>query len=291
MSNTNSMTGWDNKILTAGDLAMATNYNPSKVFAELTAWNVDSLRGQFEQYNFTSVGHIQDLEMDHSIGDIKQIIVDNCNVWVINTDAIKTPKLKFTWLDVNNMTIFSNMLWLDLVSVTGTPVTAHPQLVKAWDWAKNVFIAFDNQNGDGSAITPTTVTNGWTAITSTDYTVWTDSLGRYWIIIKTSYTGVLTTDLLITFDYSPNPYVLSGYSIWRGALPMGLYRFRSCVQTSKAWWTTVKTRNTIYLVKFSISSDMVEAYINTDRKELEGSKLELTGQIGWFYLKVKETLA
>ena len=38
------------KLLTSGDVAYATNFNPSKIFDDITTGNLSSLREQFEQY-------------------------------------------------------------------------------------------------------------------------------------------------------------------------------------------------------------------------------------------------
>lgn len=148
------------KLLTSGDVAYATNFNPSKIFDDITTGNLSSLREQFEQYAYETFGDIQDFEVGHTLGDEKKITVDNCGLGDIDISMNKTHKMKFTWLDVNNIDVFAKVLGFKTASQTGALVSDHPQTIKGGDYALNTFIALGNQNGDGSAITPTSVTIG-----------------------------------------------------------------------------------------------------------------------------------
>ncbi len=93
----------------------------------------------------------------------------------------------------------------------GDPVTDHNQVVLAGSWLFNVFIPFDKQNGDGSKITPTSVTasiDGVLAI-DVDFDIVKDSSGR-WGITITDSTLVSTEDqnVTIVYDYTPSAHKL-----------------------------------------------------------------------------------
>lgn len=280
------MRNWINKLLTSGDLSYASNYDSSKIFADITDWNLVSLKSQFEQYAYSTVGDIQDFEVSHKIGDEKKITVDNCGVGDIDISVTKTPSLKFRWLDVNNLDLFAKILGLKVTSVAGTAVPSEVQTVASADWAKGVFIAFGNQNGDGSTITPTSVTGG--TLTAWDYDVWTDDLGRSGITVKNTYTWS-GHDIVITYAYDPNPSVLTWYKSGIDSVPFGAYRFRSCTSETIENWVNTKVRNTIYFIKFYLTSEMIETYVNRVRKDFEWSEITLTAALGGYYLKVKET--
>lgn len=281
------------KLLTSGDVAYAKNFNSAKVFADITSGNLASLRVQFEQYAYETVGDIQDFEIGHTLGDEKKITVDNCGLWDIDISMNKSHKMKFTWLDVNNIDVFAKILWFKTASVTGTAVEDYAQTIKGGEYALNTFIALGNQNGDGSAITPTSVTIGWTSISawSSTYAVSVDSLGRSGITLSSSYSGAITGDLVITYDYDPYPQVIVGSKSGRASIPFGAYRFRSCVQTeTEADGVTINNvRNTIYFIKFYITSEVAEKFINRTRKDFEGVNIEMVSAEWGYYIKVKET--
>ena len=93
----------------------------------------------------------------------------------------------------------------------GTPVTDYSQVVLMGSWLFNVFIPFDKQNGDGSKITPTSVTasiDGVLAI-DVDFDIVKDSSGR-WGITITDSTLVSTEDqnVTIVYDYTPSAHKL-----------------------------------------------------------------------------------
>gem|GEM_PF-6792648 len=72
--------------------------------------------------------------------------------------AEKTPTISFTWLDVNNRSVFDKMLGLDKLNVAGVLVAGASQVTEANKYAFKQFIKIVNQNGNGSAITVNTVT-------------------------------------------------------------------------------------------------------------------------------------
>ena len=277
----------ENMILVAGDIAYGTNFDPRKVFADITSGNLTSLKSQFEQYAYTTFGNIQDISVSHAMADEQRITVDNCGVGDIEITAFKTPKFSFKWLDVNNLDIVAKIFGLKSSSVTGTLVSWYTQVVAATDWQKGVFIALGNQNGDGTQITPTVT--GWTLVAS-DYTIGMDALGRSGVTIKTSYTWS-NHAITLTYSYTPYPSTLAGYKSTRDSIPMGIYKFVSCPQsfTNSTTGVTTKIRNTIYFVKFYITSELAETYINRSRTEFAGAEIEFTSAEGGYYLKVKET--
>lgn len=287
---------WSSKLLTAWDVAYATNYVDTRVFQWLTSATLPTLKNLFEQFSYTTVGDIQDFNTSHSFQDLKTITVDNCGVWDIDISATKVWKVSFKWLDVNNIDVFAKMFGLATVQVPSTTVTAFNQVVAAWDWNKNVFIALSNQNGDGSAISVTSVTNSiWGAITAgaSGYVVWQDALGRTGITIQTGYAGSTAGILTIVYNYTPYAQVITGYQSGVTSIPFNVYRFRSCAQDNGPGTTnpalTLWTRNTVYFVKFYLTWEIVEWFVNRARADFTGTDIEFTSALWGYYVKVKET--
>lgn len=285
----------DKKLLTAWDIAYATNYVDTRVFQSLNSSTLPVLQDLFEQFNYTTVWHIQDFQASHTFEDLKTITVDNCGVWDIDISAKKVGKIKFKWLDVNDMDTFAKMFWLATVSVPATTVTAFNQVVASGDWNKSVFIALSNQNGDWSAMTVTSVTGSVTgALTSgaTGYLVGTDSLGRYGITIQTGFVWAITQNLTIVYNYTPYAQTITGYQSGISSIPFNVYRFRSCAQDNGPGTVNPAlrsyTRNTTYFVKFYLTSDVIESYINRARSDFAGTDIEFTSALWGYYVKVKE---
>ncbi|MDB5344264.1 MAG: hypothetical protein JWP89_2641 [Schlesneria sp.] len=85
-------------------------------------------------------------------------------------------------------------------------VNNHPQVVASGAWSYNKFIPFEFQNGDGSAITPDSVTAGTNGalVSETDYFIGRDGDGTRGIFIKDSATvTTLSQTITIVFDYTP----------------------------------------------------------------------------------------
>lgn len=93
-----------------------------------------------------------------------------------------------------------------VVSVDGTPVTDHSQVVANGKWHFDQFIPFDQQNGNGAKITPDSVTGSvdGALVLNTDYWIVKDEDGRWGISIRDSTT--VTTEaqnITIVYDYTP----------------------------------------------------------------------------------------
>jgi len=140
-------------------------------------------------------------------------LVENQAIVFDNVDDLKKfvngkkVQVAFDLAEIN----LSNLAVLDggLITVTpnaGTIVNNHNQVITSGNWAYNTFIPFDNQNGDGSAITPDSVTGATDGalVSETDYFITTVD-GVRGIIIKDSTTvTTLSQNITIVYDYTPN---------------------------------------------------------------------------------------
>lgn len=116
-------------------------------------------------------------------------------------------QLSFLLAEIN----LTNLAKLDkglvnLTTVAGTIVNNYSQVVASGAWAYNTFIPFDNQNGDGTAITPDSVTAGTNGllVSETDYFI-TSVNGIRGIIVKDSATvTTLAQTITIVYDYTPS---------------------------------------------------------------------------------------
>jgi len=140
-------------------------------------------------------------------------LVENQAIQFDNVDDLKKfvngkkVQVTFDLCEIN----LTNLAALDagLVTVTTTAasvVNNYSQVVAAGAWAYNKFIPFDFQNGDGSAITPDSVTAGTNGalVSETDYFIGQDADGVRGIYIKDSVTvTTLVQTITIVFDYTP----------------------------------------------------------------------------------------
>lgn len=289
------MIAWDKRLLTSWDLAVATNYSDSKIFQTLSSWNLVATKNLLEQYAYTSIGFIQDFKTTVLLEDVNAITVDNCNVGDVDIYARKTSKFSFNRVDMNNIPMFAQIFWMSTVAVAGTsaPTT---QTVSAGDWAKNVQITFGTPNANGSAPTITSITGSITgALTagSTGYQTSTDWLGRPGITIQTWFLGSIAQDIVMVYTSTPNAHEITGFNDDVASLPMSLYRFRSCKQDNGPGVVNpalrLKTRNTVYLAKFYLDSEVVNSFVNRKRQQFEWTSLEFQSADGWLYILVKET--
>gem|GEM_PF-5989187 len=90
---------------------------------KLTATNQSTLKTELDLFNYSTVGHINDFSIAHSLQNEEIIRAGNCGVGELARLVELTPTISFTWLDVNNRPVFDKMLGLDILNVAGTPVT------------------------------------------------------------------------------------------------------------------------------------------------------------------------
>lgn len=85
-------------------------------------------------------------------------------------------------------------------------VNNHTYAVPSGSWTYDNFIAFDHQNGDGSKITPDSVTGSTDGllVLNTDYFIVKDENGLWGITVLDSATVTTQTQTMtIVFDYTP----------------------------------------------------------------------------------------
>ena len=88
-------------------------------------------------------------------------------------------------------------------SVPGTLVTGYVQTIMANAWARETFIPFERQQGAGTVPLAIVVTNPGNLVLGTDYTIIKDESGK-WGIVVIAARGVLTNNLVITYNYTPS---------------------------------------------------------------------------------------
>lgn len=120
---------------------------------------------------------------------------------VKNETLAVAPSLLWTW-DLQALAKASGGLFT-FVDVPGTPVAGADQVI-ASGWAKNIFIPFTNQNGDGTAPTVNSVTGSVdNALTElTEYII--IQQGSEWGIILLDAVTTLAQDVTINTDYTPS---------------------------------------------------------------------------------------
>jgi hypothetical protein len=155
--------------------------------------------------SLVDIGAIRDPKMTMMV-EQQNIEFDNVNDLRQFAEGDKV-QFSFVLAEINltNLAQFDKGL-VNLTNVAGTIVNNHSQVVASGDWAYNKFIPFEYQNGDGSAITPDSVTAGTNGllVSETDYFI-TNVNGVRGIIVKDSATvTTLVQTITIVFDYTPN---------------------------------------------------------------------------------------
>lgn len=155
--------------------------------------------------SLVDIGALRDPKLQ-MMGEAQNIEFDNVDDLRQFAEGDKV-QVSFILAEIN----LTNLAKLDkglvnLTTVAGTIVNNHSQVVASGAWAYNTFIPFDNQNGDGSAITPDSVTGGTDGllVSETDYFITTVN-GVRGIIIKNSVTvTTLAQTITIVYDYTPS---------------------------------------------------------------------------------------
>lgn len=156
-----------------------------------TMANIGAIRSLVSQEQWELVKIMAD-----NVGEITRFIKNHINT------------VSFNWLEIDFDALAAVRGGIDTIStIAGTLVEGHSQLIPAGEWKFGKFIRFENQNGDGSAIDPTSVTAGTNgALTEgEDYIVGQNEVGMYGIFIMDSET--VTTEnqsITVAHDYTPN---------------------------------------------------------------------------------------
>lgn len=272
------------KLLTMGDLYYCTDTVDFSLLTKLTSTNQSTVKTELDLLNFSTVGHINNFSIAHSLQNEEIIRAGNCGVGELARLIEKTPTITFTWLDVNNRPVFDKMLGLDLLNVAAAPVSITGESVGS-AVSQGTIYRFVNKNGDGTEVASIVVTDGTGALTlHTDYEVGVDADGYTYIVILVTTTGATTVD----YDYTPNASTLDGYNIEKAAVPYGLYKFVSCKSQINSNGSDNAVQDTIYFRKYVLSGDLVENYILlSEDSTFEGSEASFVGVNGGGYLKEK----
>lgn len=154
-----------------------------------------------------SMGAADGIKGEESFERVK-IEIDNAGEVV---EKIKNHKIKISgeFYELDLARVYAIRGGIDSYStVDGTIVNNHSQVVASGAWSYDGFIPFEYQNGDGSKITPDSVTGSTdsTLTLGTDYFIGeqVDGSGIWGIVILDSETlSTETQTITIVFDYTP----------------------------------------------------------------------------------------
>ncbi len=155
--------------------------------------------------NFTRIASVRWLIANYD-NTAKQVEINADDTWTILKSTIPELSVVGEFLENFDRDLINKLLWGTIENVAWTIVNNFSQEVASGDWNYNKFIPLTNQNGDGSAITPDSVTAGTDGalVLDTDYFL-TDVDGVKGIMIIDSTT--VTTEaqtITIVYDYTPN---------------------------------------------------------------------------------------
>lgn len=156
--------------------------------------------------SLVDIGAIRDPKFT-SLSETQEVVFDNVDPLKKFVKG-KKAQIEFSHAEIN-MSILAQFDagMVNLTSIAGTPVTGATQTVESGDWAYNGFIELENQMGDGTANTISTVVGGTDGalVSETDYFKGFNGQGKYGIFIKDSATvTTLVQDIVITYNYTPS---------------------------------------------------------------------------------------
>lgn len=128
----------------------------------------------------------------------RKIVKKSLDTYKISTEMAEIDLAKFS-------TIFAGPSD-EYTTTAGTIVNNHSYAISSGAWAYDVFIPFDFQNGDGTKITPDSVTASTDGllVLNTDYFISKDENGLWGIAVRDSATvTTLSQTITIVYDYTP----------------------------------------------------------------------------------------
>ena len=144
--------------------------------------------------SLVEVGSAKGINFDYIIETVE---IKSGNYGVIS-ERVKSRKadIKFSLEEIKNLELLQKMQGIDEFStVSASIVSGATQKIS--DGEANTFYRIENQNGDGSAVSVTSITG---LSENTDYEIVKDSEGDYGIVFLASFAGEKT----VTYDYTPS---------------------------------------------------------------------------------------
>lgn len=275
-----------NGLTKSGILEVATNYDGA-TFADWDWTNEASQIATIEwTYSFTDVWFFTEFSITHTQDNLRIIETDRCGDGELQRTAELIPNVAFTWQEVNNVDLLAQFLGLSVENVAGTPVVWANQVESSWTWNYNAPFKIENQNGDGSLVSITSVTGSVDGglVANTDYFVWQNSAGETVITVIDSATVTTETqNLTIVYDYTPNAAKNISYKRLSRSIPGQLFKFTTCPDENG-------NQNTFYMVDGKVSADVVMEFINQKTTDFKGSAMEFQVADGWNFIENKTTL-
>jgi len=268
-----------------GDVYVATDYDfGTDVVAKINdSWtNQDVVANAINSsYTFVNVWYAQDISFFHSLEEEKSVKADNCGKWEIYASATLTPRLEWTWLEVDNVDNLAFMTGLNVQNVAWTPVAVTAEAHGTW-WIVWVPFRLNNRNWDNTVVASIAVKeNAIALILNTDYSVfvWDWSNGDLWF---TYITPLTAQTLAITVDYTFTPSVTQylGYEVKAREIPYTLFKVISCPNENGEY-------NTYYFKKAKLNAEIQQALTNLDRNELAWSSMSFTWVTGSTWIESK----
>lgn len=247
--------------------------------------NVATLKAQIDALSLERIASVVDVQYIENYADAVKVETDDNGV--IYNATVPTPRVTWNFYEVLNSALLSKIYGKSILNVAGTLVSGYSQPVVSGAWTYDNFIKFDFQNGDGSKITPTSVTAGTNGplVLNTDYFIVQDDNGNWGIIVRDSTT--VTTEaqsITIVYNYTPNAAKYVGNNIENTEIPRLVIVLRAIdPKTGK--------KVEIYLGDAVINSEVIVGFVNPKRAGgLTNSPFEFLGNEGGFSFMYTDNL-
>jgi len=206
---------------------------------------------------FKRLASVIDVQVSTNLNaDVVEVVTDDN--WTIYKATTPEVKITWQWYESWEVDTVKTITGQNDLSVAGTLVSWASQTIASWTKAYNEYTALENQNGDGSAISITSVTGwtDWALVADTDY-VLTEVNWVYGITILDSTTvTTMAQDFVIVYDYTPTATKYLGLNVKALEIP------KLVVKIVSTDWTDV---NTEYLIDSGFEWELIGAYMDVVR--------------------------
>ncbi len=206
---------------------------------------------------FKRLASVIDVQVSTNLNaDVVEVVTDDN--WTIYKATTPEVKITWQWYESWEVDTVKTITGQNDLSVAGTLVSWASQTIASWTKAYNEYTALENQNGDGSAISITSVTGwtDWALVADTDY-VLTEVNWVYGITILDSTTvTTMAQDFVIVYDYTPTATKYLGLNVKALEIP------KMVVKIVSSDWTNT---NTEYLINSWFEWELIGSYIDVVR--------------------------
>ena len=237
---------------------------------------------------FERMASVRWLQIARAFADNQvDINADECDTGNLMSFTTPTATVSCDWLENLNLEAYEILTGNAILNVAGTPVTGATQTILSGTKAYNEFTALEHQNGNGAAVSVTSVTGGTDGllVADTDYVVTEDANGIYGItIIDSTTVTTMAQDFAIVYDYTPSAAKYTGMKQVQTTLPKVVVKIVWCPDGDSE-------NNTHYVVDAKFTGEFLTSFVDVvENGDVNPTSVEITTNKGWYVIDKMERL-